>query len=867
MMRSVPNPLPVLVLTFNLLGLAALAVENDSGMPSPAVRVEIFEDVPGLVTWDFETGAPVQRYTEPAMAFATLPVAYNHRGVRADRSNPFLLRATLVKTLPKGEHRFLLRSLQSARLSVDGHVVATTPFIEPGGDGHGLVPPSPATLPRGLRFIRAGHHDQFVTVESSGKPQVYVLEAIVGGEKLRPEVGELSVSVADGQGRFHLFGPSDSPRPHDDATWLAYTARQAERLEMTNRRRRREAAVAEDAYWNERHRLARAMVARSQAPTIPRVKNGGGLSHPIDRYLAARQVEAGVEPASVIGDLAFLRRLSLDARGVIPSPSEIRDFLDDPPKDRRARAIDRFLEDSRWADHWVGYWQDVLAENPGILKPTLNNTGPFRYWIHESFLDNKPMDRFVTELIRMEGSVYFGGPAGFRLATQNDAPMADRAQIVAQAFLAMNLACARCHDAPYHEFEQRDLFSLAAMLKKEPQEVPPTSSIPADAGIKVGRLVNVTLKPGEQVEPRWPFDSPRAGELAAAHLGELDDSRERLAALITDPTNSRFPKVVVNRLWKRYFGRGLVEPVDDWENARPSHPTLLNWLAREFVLHSYDLKYVARLIFTSLAYQREAGRQVPRSEEPKDRLFASPERRRMTAEQLVDSLFRAVGKDMRAELLTLDNDSRRPPSSFLNLGYPDRAWQFTSLSNDRDRPALSMPRTQEIVDVLAMFGWRESRQSARSARDHEPNVLQPAILANGRLGNGRVARLTDRCELTDLCVATDQLPVLIAEVSLRVLNRPPTHEEMALFAGYLEPGFADRIRRHGTNDESAPYDRSLLLSWSNHLNAEATELMMAKEARESLGDPPTERLEPAWRERMEDVVWAMINSPEFVFVP
>src|SRR4026208_178947 len=90
---------------------------------------------------------------------------------------------------------------------------------------------------------------------------------------------------------------------------------------------------------------------------------------------------------------------------------------------RRARAVGRFLQHPNWADHWVSYWQDVLAENPGILKPMLNNTGPFRWWIHESFTDNKAMDRFVTELVMMDGSVYYGGPAGFGMASENDVPM------------------------------------------------------------------------------------------------------------------------------------------------------------------------------------------------------------------------------------------------------------------------------------------------------------------------------------------------------------------------------------------------------------------------------------------------------------
>ncbi|MDG2122800.1 MAG: DUF1549 domain-containing protein, partial [Verrucomicrobiales bacterium] len=173
-------------------------------------------------------------------------------------------------------------------------------------------------------------------------------------------------------------------------------------------------------------------------------------------------------PTPPTDDLTFLRRVALDTVGVPPTETEIQQFLTDPPTTRRAAAIDRFLAGPRWADNWMGYWQGVLAENPNIINPTLNNTGPFRWWIHESLLDNKPLDLFVTELLRMQGSDRFGGPRGFATASNNDVPMAAKGIIVASAFLGVEMKCARCHDAPAHEWKQQHLFQLAAMLKKEP---------------------------------------------------------------------------------------------------------------------------------------------------------------------------------------------------------------------------------------------------------------------------------------------------------------------------------------------------------------------------------------------------------------
>jgi len=883
-----------------------------------AVRVELFENIGTTANWNFTVGAPVETYTEPAFGFVGLPQKYTDRGVRADRSNPFLLRASALVKLPAGEHKFLLRSLQGAKLHVDGKLAAQTKFISPGGGGHGKVSAAPGEeYPANLRFPLMGHQEGWFTVKSTGKEQLFVLDAIIGGKGLRPEVGELTVSIGARAGdlqspsganerderrlqtagtgtptvdvgvrapeTFLLLAPA-ARITHDDLTWESYSAQQLSRLATTDAQRRRDANAAENQYWTQRHEAVRKLLAAKPAPAVPPVAadvrrlhspqtpssqsllTSAATGNEIDRFLATKLAAAKVTPAPLTDDATFLRRLALDTVGVPPTAEQLRAFLADTSPNKRAAAIDRFLALPGWADNWVGYWQDVLAENPAILKPTLNNTGPFRWWIHESFADNKPLDRFATELIAMDGSVYHGGPAGFGLATQNDVPMADRAQIVSSAFLAMNLACARCHDAPYHDFKQRDLFSLAAMLKRDAQDVPKSSSIPANANIVVGKRIQVTLHPGEKVTPAWTFAS-YGGAASADFTRKADDTREQLAAYITSPASDRFAQVIVNRAWKRWLGLGFIEPVDDWENKTASHPELLAWLAREFMANGYDLKHLARLVFNSQAYQRVAGLHTPASDEPADRLFASPARRRLAAEQIVDSLFAVTGKPMTSELLTLDNDAKSAAKDFLNLGYASRAWQFTGLSNDRDRPALSMPKTQAIIDVLQMFGWRETRQGPLSTRDHSPNVLQPAVLANGDMGNGRIARLTDDCAVTDLCVANQPLPALVDGVFARVLSRPPTAAERAKFVAYLEAGFKERVVDCGPRKSRKDFDHAQLLSWTNHLNAKASEIKYAVEEKARLGDEPTPRLKQDWRERMEDVLWAMVNSPEFVFVP
>lgn len=863
----------ILGMFVSCLLVAALCAETNpppvvaAELPRDAVRVEIFEGLPDQLGWNFTNPPASETYTEPALGFAVLPTKYSAKGLKVDRKAPFLFRASARVVLPKGEQRLLLRVRTGSLLFLDGKPLLTVKFPSLTSDGHEEVPEVPLPLGPEVRHLRPGQSEAIATVQGDGAEHVLVMETIIGLKERRPEIGELTVSLAaKGAEMFYVLSPEGGPRVAlSDEVWPRYEEERRAFHARADLERRQKLARNEDTYWAMRHERARAQMAKLPSVKIPNVKNET-VQNGLDRFINAKLEASGTRPAPLLDDYAFLRRVALDTVGRAPTVGELNQFLGDDARGRRAQAIDRFLQHPSWADHWVSYWQDVLAENPGILKPMLNNTGPFRWYVHEAFTDNKPVDRFVTELILMEGSANYGGPAGFGIATENDVPLAQKAQIVAQAFMGMQMQCARCHDAPYHDFKQRDLFSLAAMLKRAPQEVPLSSSIPTNANIVVGRVVHVTLKPGSKVEPIWTLTNTMPDELAPGVLRQPKDTRERLAALITDPGNQRFARVIVNRLWKQYLGMGLVEPVDDWETAKASHPELLDWLARELVAHDYDLKHVARLILNSHTYQREA-RPGSSGDKPEQRLFAGPARRRLSAEQLVDSLFSAAGKKFESEEMNMDVDGRRSVKEFNNLGTPYHSWEFTSLSNERDRPALAMPRAQMISDTLTTFGWRESRQGAQTVRDGSPNVLQPAALANGLLANGRITRLSDDHALTAVATRSDlTLPELARETFLRVASRPPTPAEEKLFIGYLKEGFDSRLAvSERTTVKARKATRPV--SWSNHLHPEATRIKQEAERSARAGDPPTERLAAAWRERLEDAVWSLVNSPEFVFVP
>jgi cytochrome c553 len=580
--------------------------------------------------------------------------------------------------------------------------------------------------------------------------------------------------------------------------------------------------------------------------------------------------DAEVAMSPVIGDEAFLRRIYLDTIGVSPTEAEAAAFFADADPDKRQRLINQLLGDDRCADHWMSFWLDALAENPTLLNQSLNSTGPFRWFLYDSLRDNKPLDRMVTELILMRGSQHEGGSAGFAMAAENDAPLAAKAHIVASAFLGVELQCARCHDSPYHSTTQRDLFALAAMLERKSVTVPETSRVPAAFFEKQDResLIRATLKHDEQVAAAWPL-ADVTGVVDNDDIDPLmnkpDDTRERLAALITAPQNSRFAKVMVNGIWKRLIGAGFVEPAHDWEGRSASHPELLDWLSHQLLVHNYDPRHVIRLIVTSRVYQSEAiGNNLDALHQ--QRFFNACDRRRLTAEQIVDSLHVVAGSTMDAGELTFVHDGRRDISNRLTLGRPTRAWMFASLNNERDRPSLSLPKARAVTDVLEAFGWNGSRQKPVHGRDTDPDVLQPGALANGTL-TMKLSRASHGSELANLAVEADSPDLLVDALFLRVLSRRPRFQERMTFVSALAQGF--RTRHVASDATQAPESNSPLplVTWFNHLQPDANTIQQENERRVREGPPADPRLRSEWRELYEDVVWSLINHREFVWIP
>ena len=214
--------------------------------------------------------------------------------------------------------------------------------------------------------------------------------------------------------------------------------------------------------------------------------------------------------------------------------------------------------------------------------------------------------------------------------------------------------------------------------------------------------------------------------------------------------------------------------------------------------------------------------------------------------------------------MNIDVDGRRPLHNTLNLGQPRRSWMLGSLSNERDRLSLTLPRIQAVSDVLSAFGWTAVRQSIINERSSDPSALQPAILSNGTVGIW-LTRLSDDHGFTKLALENLEPGELLDQVFLRMLTRRPTAREKRLYLAQITPGY-DKRRTLTTKPVPEPKSRPpQYVSWYNHLDPVADEIRRREIEDARAGDPPTEKLDPAWRKRFEDVIWALVNSPEMIY--
>ena len=380
----------------------------------------------------------------------------------------------------------------------------------------------------------------------------------------------------------------------------------------------------------------------------------------IDKIINEKLVSEGVDPNGPTSDGQFVRRLYLDITGTIPTGREAYLFINSKKSNKREVLIDYLLGQPGYASHLYNYWADTLR----IVDRSTGNTyiRPWADWIKKSLRDNIPYDKFVHQMLSAEGKVWHDPATGYKL---RDIGMPlDNLNNTTRIFLGTRIGCAQCHDHPFDKWTQKEFYQLAAFesglrtsgaratyaqknMKAAITEVGDRSR-EANLMRRIERFNRYTVNE-TSAKLKFPhdyaYDDAKPGQLVTAKVlfGSIptmasDSSRRDLfAQWMTSTNNPRFAMAIANRMWKRAFGRGVFEPVDDiTDDTHVSNPELLEALIKEMRRVNFDIKEFMRVIYNTEAYQRQVTYDDVNAVD--DYFFEGPVLRRMTAEQIWDSV-------------------------------------------------------------------------------------------------------------------------------------------------------------------------------------------------------------------------------------
>lgn len=465
-----------------------------------------------------------------------------------------------------------------------------------------------------------------------------------------------------------------------------------------------------------------------RTPEVPQAP--AATANPVDRLLHGYLTGRGVGPGRRADDRVLVRRLYLDVLGVLPSPDEVRAFAADARPDKHDRLIATLLADERrYAEHWLSFWNDLLRNDYRGTGYIDGGRLQITSWLYAALANNLPYDRFVASLVNpVPGTEGFTRGIVWRgVVNASQTPEMQAAQNISQVFMGVNLKCASCHDSFINDWQLADAYGLA--------------SVYADA-------------PLEMVECDRPTGKAAIAKFLYGGLGDIDARAPRSVRLdqmmhaLIGPRNGRLARTIVNRLWARFMGYGIVEPVDDMDQAA-WHPDLLDWLAEDLAAHGYDLKHTIAQILRSKAYQREA---VDRADTPDAFVFRGPLVRRLTAEQFVDAVGMVTGVWPGPAAARLNVELVRSTA----LPRPERT-RAALVPADSLMTALGRPNREQVVTV---------RQTAAT-------TLQSLELVNGSTLAARLRRGAEQI-VAAKPVSAD---AIVTGVFGRALGRAPTTRE------------------------------------------------------------------------------------------
>jgi hypothetical protein len=470
----------------------------------------------------------------------------------------------------------------------------------------------------------------------------------------------------------------------------------------------------------------------------------------IDCHVFAKLRTLRIRPSELCSDSVFLRRAYLDAAGILPTADEARAFLADTRPDKRARLIDRLLQRPEFADFWALKWSDLLRNE----EKTLDAKGvqAFHHWIRDAIAASRPLNEFARELIAARGSTYSHPAANYYRALRDTQT---RAEAMAQVFLGIRLQCARCHNHPFDRWTQDDYCGLAAFFARvQYREIDTTRTDRLDKHEFIGEQVVWQDHEGEEKHPKTgtPVRPRFLGEIAPPDADA--DRLQALANWVARPENPFFARAQVNRVWYHLFGRGIVEPNDDFRASNPpANGPLLEALTRDFIDHHFDLRYLVGMIMNSRTYQLSA---VPNeTNQDDDSHFARFPIRPLAAEPLLDALAQVTGVPVKFN------------------GYPlgIRAGQLPALRAVRRRSGSATPA--ELF--LKQFGKPERLLSCECERSDDTTLGQAFQLISGEMLNRMLTEPDNR--LGRLLAAGKADAEILDELCLAALCRHPSDAE------------------------------------------------------------------------------------------
>jgi hypothetical protein len=407
-----------------------------------------------------------------------------------------------------------------------------------------------------------------------------------------------------------------------------------------------------------------------------------GRTNGVDRIVDAYQASKQLERSALIDDGAFLRRASLDIVGLLPAPEELAIFLADKEPDKRSRKVRELLaRDIDYAEHWLTFWNDLLRNDYTGTGFITGGRKQITRWLYDSLVGNKAYDQFARELIAPPTPDSAGFIEGIRWRGEVSAGQTVEiqfAQSVGQSLLGINLKCASCHDSFIDRWTLAESYGLAAIYSSQPL------------------AIHRCDKPiGQTAQASWLF--PEIGQVDAN--APQPERLKQLAALMTHPENGRFTRTIVNRIWHRLMGRGIVHPVDAMQ-SEPWNSDLLDYLAADLADNKYDLKKTIELIATSAAYQSRA--EIV-ADDTAEYAFRGPRARRLTAEQFVDAVWQLTG----TAPASFDAQVVRSKAGSLSAEKVSGQWIWSS-----DIPAGKLPPGGQAITVRKTFKLAAAPQRA-----------------------------------------------------------------------------------------------------------------------------------------------------------